>query len=75
MQGYEIVIDPNCEAMREEARLYSWMTDKLTGRALSAPVDANNHGWDALRYATESAQVESAMDGDVAGGVLKLKLW
>jgi len=75
LQGYEIVIDPNCEAMREEARLYSWMTDRLTGRALSVPVDANNHGWDALRYATESAQIETAMEGDETGGVLKLKLW
>jgi Phage terminase large subunit len=75
LQGYEIVIDPNCEAMREEARLYSWMTDRLTGRALSVPVDANNHGWDALRYATESAQIETAMEGDETGGVLSLKLW
>jgi phage terminase large subunit len=75
LQGYEIVIDPNCEAMREEARLYSWMTDKLTGRVLSAPVDAYNHGWDAVRYATESAQVESAMEGDNSGGVMSLKIW
>jgi len=75
LQGYSIVIDPNCEAMREEARLYSWMTDRLTGRTLSVPVDANNHGWDALRYATESAQIESAMDGDKEGGVLRMKMW
>jgi phage terminase large subunit len=61
--------------MREEARLYSWMTDKLTGRVLTAPVDAYNHGWDAVRYATESAQVESAMEDDDSGGVLVLKIW
>src|SRR4029077_8149636 len=53
LQGFEIIIDPNCEAMQEEAHLYSWMTDKLTNQALSTPVDAYNHGWDAVRYATE----------------------
>jgi len=53
LQGYEIVIDPSCEAMREESRLYSWMTDRVTGHILSFPVDANNHGWDGVRYAVE----------------------
>jgi phage terminase large subunit len=72
MQGYEIVIDPDCGNMREEARLYSWITDKLTGMSLSIPVDANNHGWDATRYATESCQ----MDGDSGdGGVFRFRLW
>src|SRR5262245_38162961 len=32
LQGFDIVIDPDCEEMREEARLYSWMTDRLTGK-------------------------------------------
>lgn len=73
LQGHDIVIDPNCEGMREEARLYSWMTDRLTGKALSMPVDQYNHGWDAARYATESAQLED--DDDPTGGALQLKLW
>ena len=46
LQGFQIIIDPRCEAMREEARLYSWMTDRLTGKILSTPVDAHNHGWE-----------------------------
>ena len=40
LQGFEIIIDPNCEKMQEEAHLYIWMTDKLTNQALSTPVDA-----------------------------------
>jgi phage terminase large subunit len=75
LQGFEIIIDPNCEKMQEEAHLYSWMTDKLTGEALSTPVDAYNHGWDATRYATEDVAMEFALSGDPDGGVLTLKLW
>jgi phage terminase large subunit len=75
LQGMEIFIDPSCEKMQEEAHLYSWMTDKLTNQALSTPVDAFNHGWDAVRYATEDAAAEAAMMDDDAGGVLTLKLW
>jgi phage terminase large subunit len=75
LQGFEIIIDPNCEKMQEEAHLYSWMTDKLTGQALSTPVDAFNHGWDATRYAVEDVAQETALDDDESGGVLKLKLW
>jgi phage terminase large subunit len=73
LQGYTIFIDPECEHMREEARLYSWQVDRLTGKRLSVPVDAHNHGWDATRYATEDAQVEpDDTDGD--GGSLVLRL-
>lgn len=75
LQGFEIIIDPNCEQMQEEAHLYSWMTDKLTGQALNTPVDAYNHGWDATRYAVEDVAQETALDNDADGGVLSLKLW
>jgi phage terminase large subunit len=76
MQGYAIIIDPRCEQMREEARLYSWMTDRLTGRALSTPVDANNHGWDACRYALEDFITDAReLEADQYGGVLQLRLW
>jgi phage terminase large subunit len=53
LQGYKIYISPYCKEMREEARLYSWQTDKYTGEVLNIPEDQNNHGWDAVRYATE----------------------
>jgi phage terminase large subunit len=74
LQGYDIVIDPRCEQMREEARLYSWQTDRLTGKIVSVPVDANNHGWDASRYAVEDLSLEGGGDLliDPRGGVFKL---
>jgi phage terminase large subunit len=74
LQGFQLVVDPACDELREEARLYSWVTDRLTGQALSIPVDANNHGFDALRYATEDAQTDGD-GGDDDGGVLRIKLW
>lgn len=70
LQGFRILIDPSCEFMREEARLYSWQKDKLSGKRLSVPVDAHNHLWDAVRYATESAQAESEDDDEDSGSLL-----
>lgn len=68
LQGYKIVIDPNCEGMREEARLYSWQVDRLTRRRLNVPVDAHNHGWDATRYACEDhIMTANAEDPDDTG--------
>lgn len=73
LQGFRIIIDPDCEGMREEARLYSWQIDRLTRKRLSVPVDANNHGWDSLRYGTEDVQlVEAEVDED--DGVMKIPL-
>lgn len=48
-----VVIHTRCTEMRKEARLYSYKVDRLTGDVTSKLVDANNHGWDAVRYALE----------------------
>lgn len=72
LQGYKIIIDPDCEEMRDEARLYSWQIDKITKKRLSVPVDSNNHGWDSIRYATEDAQIEGDPNED--GGVMRFSL-
>lgn len=69
LQGYQIIIDPDCENTREEARLYSWQVDRITKKRLNVPVDAHNHCWDALRYGTESAQTNPAPPED--GGVIR----
>lgn len=53
LQGYEIIINPACQRMTQEARLYSWKVDRFTNKVLNVPCDADNHGWDAVRYATE----------------------
>lgn len=46
----EIVIHPRCKATINEARLYSYKVDRLTGDVLPILVDANNHYIDAIRY-------------------------
>jgi phage terminase large subunit len=76
LQGFELVIDPDCEAMRNEARLYSWPTDRLSGQVIPGvnPVDANNHGFDALRYATEDLITDAPLAVD-DGGVMLLQMW
>lgn len=57
--GYKIVIAPECVNMQNEARLYSWQTEKLTGKVLPVTCDNDNHGWDAVRYATEEVRANS----------------
>lgn len=47
----EIVIHPRCKQTINEARLYSYKVDRLTGDVLAVLVDANNHYIDAIRYA------------------------
>ena len=69
LQGYKIVIDPDCEAMRDEARLYSWQVDKITKKVLNIPVDAHNHGWDSLRYGCEDAIRSGDLDDQDDGAV------
>lgn len=46
-----IVISPNCKNFINEARLYSYKTDRLSGDVLPILEDANNHLIDAARYA------------------------
>jgi phage terminase large subunit len=72
LQSYQIVIDPDCENMREEARLYSWQTDKITKKRLNVPVDANNHGWDAVRYACEDHVMTANADEPDDPGFLEV---
>lgn len=49
----QIVIHPRCRHMAEEARLYKYKVDQLSGDVLPIIVDKHNHGWDSLRYAHE----------------------
>jgi phage terminase large subunit len=52
LRSYEkIVIHPRCEHAIEEARLYRYKVDRLTGDVLPQIVDKHNHIWDAVRYA------------------------
>lgn len=54
LRSYEkIVINPQCKYTAQEARLYSYKVDKLSGDVLPVLLDAHNHIIDALRYAME----------------------
>jgi phage terminase large subunit len=51
LRGYEkIVIHPRCKYTLQEARLYSYKVDKLSGDILPIIVDKQNHLWDSARY-------------------------
>ena len=47
----QIVIHPRCTHAHEEARLWSYRTDRLTGDVLADVKPGNDHCWDAVRYA------------------------
>lgn len=53
LQGLDIVVHPRCVNLIREFGSYAYEIDKRTGAILPVPEDANNHGIDALRYATE----------------------
>lgn len=48
-----IVIHTDCLHTIAEARLWKYKRDRLTGDILPVLIDANNHCWDAVRYAVE----------------------
>lgn len=49
----QIIIHPRCKETAREARLWRYKTDPLTGDVVLQLVDANNHYWDAVRYALD----------------------
>jgi len=54
LKGFtKIVIHPRCKHFTMEAALYKYKVDQNTGDVLPVIVDANNHLWDALRYALD----------------------
>jgi phage terminase large subunit len=48
-----IVIHPRCKNTAQEARLWSYKTDKYSGDVLPVLIDKHNHCIDAIRYALE----------------------
>lgn len=54
LKGFrKIIVHERCTHLRQEARLYSYKVDKVTGDILPVIVDKHNHGWDAIRYALD----------------------
>lgn len=50
-QFEEIIIHPDCPYTAQEAKLWSYKVDRLTGDVLTLVVDRHNNTWDAVRYA------------------------
>ncbi len=54
LRGFDhIYIHPECTNMYEEARLWSFKVDRLTGKPLPELKPGHDHGWDAVRYSHE----------------------
>ncbi len=54
LRGFEwIIIHERCKHMADEARLYAYKTDRLTGEILPIVLDKHNHCWDAVRYSLD----------------------
>lgn len=61
LQQYEIVIDESCLNLIEEFENYSYKKDKATGEYINQPIDAYNHGIDALRYSLQCVKAKSKL--------------
>lgn len=62
----EIVIHPHCKHVAEEARLWSYKVDRLSGDVLPVVKDGNDHCWDAVRYALQPLITQNGYGGMVA---------
>lgn len=55
LRGFDhIYIHPSCTNLYEEARLWSYKTDKLSGKVLPDLKPGHDHGMDAVRYSHEA---------------------
>lgn len=50
LQDYKIIVHPQCKHTIEEFSLYTWDTDKTSGKFLDTPIDDHCHIMDSLRY-------------------------
>jgi phage terminase large subunit len=56
LKSFDIIVHPRCHHTIDELTLYSYKTDKDTGKTLPILEDKDNHVIDALRYACEGAR-------------------
>lgn len=56
LKSFDIIVHPRCKHLIDELTLYSYKTDKLTGKVVPILEDKYNHVIDALRYACEGAR-------------------
>lgn len=64
LRGFKkIIIHPRCKHVAQEARMYSYKTDRITGEVLPIIEDKNNHCWDAIRYSLDGYIKQSNVVG------------
>ena len=56
LKSHDIVVHPRCKHTVDELTLYSFKTDKMTGKVLPELEDKENHVIDSLRYALEDVR-------------------
>lgn len=61
----EIIIHERCKQTLNEARLWSYKTDRHTGDILPKLADGNEHIWDAVRYALQPMIQRRGIGGPV----------
>lgn len=49
----KIIIHPRCKHVIQEARLWSFKVDRLTGDVMPKVAEGHDHCWDAIRYALD----------------------
>ena len=74
IQQFKIVIDERCFKTIEEFDNYTWKKDKKSGEYMNVPVDSYNHCVDAIRYALETARVDSTNIKDKYKAIQQLGL-
>lgn len=62
LQGYEFIVDPQCQNAINEFTFYKWKEDK-DGNIQDVPVDKFNHLIDGLRYGFEDDMLVKENDG------------
>jgi phage terminase large subunit len=58
IQGYKIIVHPQCVNFLTEIQNYIWKKDKY-GKKTNEPIDDFNHLMDAMRYALEPYSIGS----------------
>ncbi len=75
LKNYDIVVHSRCSHTIDELTLYSYKTDKLTGKILPVLEDKKNHVIDALRYACEGVRRANTTKPQTFIPIANIKHW
>jgi phage terminase large subunit len=63
INGYRLIVHPDCTESIEEAAHYKWKIDRATGKRTQVPRKGHDHTWDSRRYAIMGTQQPIEGDG------------